>query len=65
MNIGHKIQFRKSGGWYDEQGEWQSGTLIGESQKCYFIQDATGEVNEYWKHRIDIREVDDAKAKLH
>lgn len=52
-----KVQFRKAGGWYNEQGEWLNGTIVNESRKCYFIKDALGNVNEYWKHRIEIREV--------
>lgn len=54
-NKGDKLQFRKCGGWYDEVGEWRNGVFEGESQSCYFISDSTGKVNEYWKHRIEIR----------
>jgi len=56
MKIGDKIQFRKSGGWYNEQGEWRTGKLKDESKKCFFIEDLSGDVKEYWKHRIEIRQ---------
>lgn len=52
---GDSIQFRRCGGWYEEVGEWRSGIFEGESLRCYFIKDSMGKVNEYWKHRIELR----------
>jgi len=54
---GEAVQFRKAGGWSGELGEWQNGLFEGESLRCFFIRDTVGEVNEYWKHRIEIRKL--------
>lgn len=60
---GDTIQFRKCGGWYNDVGEWRNGIFERESLRCYFINDATGKVNEYWKHRIEIRNTVSINAK--
>jgi hypothetical protein len=53
---GDIILFRKKvSAWENEQTEWRSGVIEGESNRCYFIRDATGEKKEYWKHRIEIK----------
>ena len=55
FNNNDRIQFRKEGGWDNAVSDWCNGFFEKESQKCYFIRDASGKVNEYWKHRIEIR----------
>ena len=58
MKIGEAIEFRKFGGVDAALGiehPWRQGTLVGDLGRCWKIRDHAGEVNEYWKHRIEIR----------
>ncbi|MNC56103.1 hypothetical protein D3C75_1056760 [compost metagenome] len=52
---GQRIQWRKDSAFYDNQGEWCDGTFERQSDRCVFIADNNGEVNEYWTHKIEIR----------
>lgn len=56
---GDMIQFRKVGGVdaaFGIEHHWRNGTLEGDTGRCWKIRTA-GVVNDYWKHRIEIRKL--------